>query len=425
MRNGKPTSLLSAYRTRTVSAELFVSPEEKEEDEEEKDLIRAMISYDTSSVFGIIFQLKGSVLLKVWPEMLLNGAIGLAAALLRHEAGDAYPIRSVTAWQVLGTTLGFLLVFRSNLSYGRYWEGRGHLGALVRAARELTRQMCAYTKDDRTGEMAAMRERMRRYTVLVFRVIVMAVRRDQDLDSLVKAKWLTVSERTKMESTGNPKARPSIVATWMSQCLYDMFQKGKINAAVLKKMDSNVSAFIEGWMGMNKIVSTPMVFPYTQMLSIFMVLFIFSIPFPLADAFNQDRAMTISNVTATRSVGHPMPLGLSAAGVDCYAPSVSRLDCYNPGMIITPLVSMLCAYAFFGINAIGMEIENPFGVDANDLDAESMIQRAEEDTLAIMQQRDAPKQGGEFEGMGQQRQQQGQAYPPGMLGGSGGMYGGP
>jgi len=35
--------------------------------------------------------------------------------------------------------------------------------------------------------------------------------------------------------------------------------------------------------------------------------------------------------------------------------------------LLTPLVVFLVAYAFFGLDAIGTEIENPFGTDDNDL----------------------------------------------------------
>ena len=46
----------------------------------------------------------------------------------------------------LGTALAFLNVFRSNLSYGRYWEGRGQLGVMVKSGRELIRKVVAYTR---------------------------------------------------------------------------------------------------------------------------------------------------------------------------------------------------------------------------------------------------------------------------------------
>jgi putative membrane protein len=37
----------------------------------------------------------------------------------------------------------------------------------------------------------------------------------------------------------------------------------------------------------------------------------------------------------------------------------------------------LVAFAFFGMNAVGIEIENPFGEDANDLPMSKMRERGE------------------------------------------------
>lgn len=63
---------------------------------------------------------KGSIILAVWPEMLLSCLIAIAACFLRQWQGpDEYIITDVKGHATLGTTLAFLNVFRSNLSYGR------------------------------------------------------------------------------------------------------------------------------------------------------------------------------------------------------------------------------------------------------------------------------------------------------------------
>jgi len=95
-----------------------------------------------------------------------------------------------------------------------------------------------------------------------------------------------------------------------------------------------------------------MVFPYTQMLTVFLVLFVYTFPLPLAHIFYNDEAE------------------------------------FN-GFIITPFVSALVAFAFFGMNAVGIEIENPFGQDANDLPMKGMCKRVELDTAALLELRTA------------------------------------
>ena len=49
---------------------------------------------------------------------------------------------------------------------------------------------------------------------------------------------------------------------------------------------------------------------------------------------------------------------------------------------------MILAFAMFGIDEIGVEIEDPFGYDANDLPLDAIGNRIAEDTRAILAQRD-------------------------------------
>ena len=123
-----------------------------------------------------------------------------------------------------------------------------------------------------------------------------------------------------------------------------------VAAAVLKKCDMDVDNYIGAWMACEKIVGVPMVFPYTQMLTLFLVLFVYTFPLPLAHIFFNEEAE------------------------------------FN-GFIITPFVSMLVAFAFFGMNAVGIEIENPLGDDTNDLPMKKMCARVGKDTEAILDMR--------------------------------------
>ena len=52
----------------------------------------------------------------------------------------------------------------------------------------------------------------------------------------------------------------------------------------------------------------------------------------------------------------------------------------------------MVAFAFFGMNAVGVEIENPFGDDDNDLPIKKMMKRVELDTAAMLKLRDMSDQ---------------------------------
>jgi len=329
-----------------------------------------MITYDTDSMYKIICQIKGSILPAVWPQMLVACAIGVGACWLRSVQGASeFIITDVKGHATLGTTLAFLNVFRSNLSYGRYWDGRGQLGFLVRSGRELMRTIVTYTRIPETkeedNELAEQAKEVLRLTNCLHHSIVLAIQNYDDhppfdppydiKEKLVTPGWLRQQEEAaleKAEAAGDRpepdnKGRPALIATMLSAKIYWMYHRGWMSSAVLKKCDHHINEYVGAWMACEKICGTPMVFPYTQMLNIFLVLFVFTFPIPLAHVFWNEHS----------------PIN---------------------GYIITGFIATLVAYAFFGMNAVGVEIENPFGDDANDLPVDKMMNRVHLDTQSLL-----------------------------------------
>lgn len=50
----------------------------------------------------------------------------------------------------------------------------------------------------------------------------------------------------------------------------------------------------------------------------------------------------------------------------------------------TPLLSVIVGYAFFGLDALGDELEDPFGEDDNDLALDAMSRTVERELLDAM-----------------------------------------
>jgi putative membrane protein len=290
--------------------------------------------------------------------MAVCAGIAVFATIWRAYVGsEDFIIKDVKGHATLGTALAFLNVFRSNLSYGRYWDGRGQLGTLVKSGRELMRLVVTYSKvPEDPDEEAKMEECLRdiwRLINCLMHSIVLAVQNFSghfqipayDIDvELCNPGWLKPQEKAAIEKaegiSAKPdnKGRPALIAALLSHKIYYMYHMGWMNAAVLKKCDKCINDFVGAWMACEKIVGVPMVFPYTQMLSVFMVLFVYTFPFPLAHIFfNEDAEFN--------------------------------------GFFITPFICALVAFAFFGMNAVGVEIENPFGDDDNDLPIKKMMKR--------------------------------------------------
>ena len=112
----------------------------------------------------IIFRLHGSVIPKILVELFIAMTLGILAYGLTEdvEFWGACPketcgwaIKAGSNWEkghgMVGTLIAYLIVLRTQIAWGMYWEGRGHIGALVATTRALGIELlagCAHYKDD-------------------------------------------------------------------------------------------------------------------------------------------------------------------------------------------------------------------------------------------------------------------------------------
>ncbi len=268
-----------------------------------------MIEYDARRWLSLLVRFRGSVIPRVIPRTLVAAAIGLAATLTyRH-----YDFRiSLLAHTLVGVALGLLLVFRTNASYDRYWEGRRLVGAMTNRTRDLARQIASYITD------GATRTTLGRWTRAYYWLSIQTLgRRDQ----LAEIDALTAAEQRALEDVSH---RAPVVCAWISARLADEAAAGRLSEQRLTLFDANLSAFNDYLGGAERIAKTPIPFAYAQHIKMFVVLFCFSAPFAMVDAMGW----------------------------------------------ATPVASALLALALFGVDEIGVEIEDPFGDDPNDLPLE-------------------------------------------------------
>jgi ion channel-forming bestrophin family protein len=292
-----------------------------------------MIEYESKSFFRILFQLRGSVLPTLVPRILACAIMGGLAAYLFDTRGLKIPSILHT---LVGVALGLLLVFRTNASYDRYWEGRKLLGGFVNRARDLVRQTASYVEGD-DADAAAGRREVRRHVVLLYALLRQYLRKERDLGML----GVPISDEERV-ALADIAVRPCLAAYWLTEALMKSRKAGRISEERLKLMDANVSAFLDMWGGAERIMRTPIPFAYAQHIKSFLTLFCFSVPFAMVESMRW----------------------------------------------YTPLAAGILAFAMFGIDEIGVEIEDPFGYDANDLPLDAMGNRIAEDTRAILAQRD-------------------------------------
>jgi putative membrane protein len=268
----------------------------------------AMVLYDTRSWLGILLRWHGTVVPRIAARVAVTTAIAIVAVLLQRR-GAAHLAIPTAVHTLVGVALGLLLVFRTNASYDRFWEGRRLVGAIVNQARNLVRQLGAYVDEPaaraQTAHVLALYGTIRRY-----------LRGERAWPELER--WLSPSQRAALASIRCP---PLQVARWISDGVAAEARAGRISEQRLMILDNQLSALLDAMGGCERILRTPVPFAYAHHIKGFLTLFCFTVPLALLDSMG----------------------------------------------LYTPLAAAIVAYALFGIDEIGVEIEDPFGYDANDL----------------------------------------------------------
>src|SRR5688572_22966225 len=97
-----------------------------------------MINYDVHEWTSHLFDLKGSMVRQIFYRVLFC-VIWSAVVVLAWEIPHPPLAISLQGHVLIGVPLGLLLVFRTNASYDRFWEGRRLWGAIVNDCRNLGR----------------------------------------------------------------------------------------------------------------------------------------------------------------------------------------------------------------------------------------------------------------------------------------------
>ncbi|MBD2439363.1 bestrophin family protein [Nostoc sp. FACHB-110] len=263
--------------------------------------------------FQMAFQLRGSVISSIYQRVFWSGVFGVVISLL-------YSLKLPVSQPILGNVipsivLGLLLVFRTNTAYDRFWEGRKAWGSIVNTVRNLARQIWVsideLSPEDRESKVAALR------LLVAFAVTIKLHLRGEKINSELE-ELLPQSKYIKLHTMNHP---PLEVAFWIGDYLQQQYDRNCLNNYQLTSMQELLNILVDNLGACERILRTPMPLAYAIHLKQLLLLYCFLLPFQM----------------------------------------VATLGWW------TGLIVALISFTLFGIEAIGLEIENPFGYDANDL----------------------------------------------------------
>ena len=283
--------------------------------------------------FRLLFRVRGSVIPAVMPRVLLCAGFAWGILLLYARG---WPLASpILGSLVPSLVLGLLLVFRTNTSYERFWEGRKLWGSVVNHTRNLARQMWVAIATPQPGDIEAKMAVVR--LLPAFAIAVKLHLRGEAPDQEL-ARLLNADQFAKLRQMNNP---PLEIAFWVADYLQTQQVKGTLNTYQLTYCLETLDDLVDALGGCERILKTPMPVAYSIHLKQLLMLYCLALPFQMVD-----------------SVGWGTP----------------------------PLVALI-SFAVFGIEEIGIEIENPFGHDPNDLPLDDICRTMAqniEDLLSLM-----------------------------------------
>ena len=276
---------------------------------------------------------RGSILKRIRLTLLVNT---LSAILVTVVHGNFFALKitlTTIPFTLMALPLAIFLGFRNSAAYDRYWEGRKLWGELVLRCRALSRQCQSFIQPaDRAqaAEAEAARQRLLYRAIGFVHALRLQLRDQTDCSEL--RRWVPEADWPRLE-TASSKHDALMLA--MGRELGQCQRQGWIEPCLAANIDSTLSSMTAAAASCERIKGTPIPFSYTLLLHRTAYLYCFLLPFGLVDTIG----------------------------------------------FMTPFVVAIVAYTFFGLDALGDEIEEPFGLEANDLPLDTLCRTVEVNLL--------------------------------------------
>lgn len=302
-----------------------------------------MIVRERPSGLRLFLVLRGSVLQRIRLTMLLNVVLATVVTLVHGNLFSVKITLTAIPFTLIGLPLAIFLGFRNTTAYDRYWEGRKLWGEIVHRTRSLSRQCQAWIEGG--GPIALARRETDVRVRIVHRAIAFAHAlrlklRDQSDESVLR-QWLSTDDFEAVRGAADPV---SVILLAMGRDLGKCVRAGQLEPCLAASMDGTLSSLAAAAASCERIKNTPIPFSYTLLLHRTAYMYCFLLPFGLVDTTG----------------------------------------------FMTPFVVGIVAYTFFGLDALGDEIEEPFGLESNDLPLDTLCRAIEISLRESLGEKDLP-----------------------------------
>ncbi len=274
-----------------------------------------MIVRNKKHILQMLFTWKGSVLKKIYPVLILLFAFSWGVFAFHYYFPEIIIPLNVSAFTLLGISLAIFLGFCNNAAYDRFWEGRKLWGSLVIHTRSLTYQILNYVEIDMVIDQEQKDQAIRMIAAFGY-ALKDQLRSEQDCQEV---KRLLGDEL--YAEFAEKKYKPSFILHKLTEWVQVQYKMDRIDTITRARIDENINELSMILGGCERILHTRIPFPYFVLLDRTVYIYCFILPFGLIEMINW--AM--------------------------------------------PFFVTFVAYSFIALDAIAVEIAEPFGKEENDL----------------------------------------------------------
>jgi putative membrane protein len=289
-----------------------------------------MIKYNPKTWFRHIFAIRHSdTIFIIWKEMIaiLLFTLGLAYLEINYFAKETREMLGglMGVYSLIGFVLSLLLVFRTNTAYDRWWEGRKKWGELVNNTRNLGIKLSSMV-DNRED---------RDYFARMIANYAFAMKEHLREGVLLEELDLTTEERKSLENAGHI---PNIIAKWIYERIHQLKVQGTLTEEEVIVLDTNLKTFSDIIGACERIRNTPIPYSYSIFLKKFIFIFVTTMPLAVITGFGY------------------------------YA----------------SLVNIFIFYVLVSMEILAEEIEDPFGLDDNDLPTDDLAAKIRNNVKEVL-----------------------------------------
>ncbi|WP_234733331.1 bestrophin family protein [Tellurirhabdus bombi] len=268
---------------------------------------------------AIWFFHTGGAARSLWKRLIAVAAYVTTITIVELRFVDLSLANTTTEYfSALGILLGLLLVFRTNTAYDRFYEGRSSWGLLVNTSRNMAAMLGGILPQEDRANRKFFAKAMSNF----------AFGLANHLRNMANVTELEDLEDGKEYMLHHSEHLPGAIVLQMRIRLEELYRAGVISDAQSINLNDAVMDFLNVAGVCERIKSTPIPFSYSFMIKFLITVYVIILPFSILEAYGY----------------------------------------------LTIVAVLVTSYVLVGLEIIGEEIEEPFGLERNNLPLNQLSQ---------------------------------------------------